>query len=61
MKRNMRHDERLDRAAGQRLLEAARKLPSGTTLDRDELAAEFYARFGQEEQQQPFRGRLRDD
>lgn len=63
MKRNMRHDERLTRESGQRLLDNARKLPSGTQLDRDELAAEFHERFWQDEQQgaPAPRGRVRGD
>lgn len=62
MKRNMRHDPRLERASAQRLLDNARKLPSGTEQDRDELAAEFYERFGQEQQSARLPpGRVLDD
>lgn len=62
LKRNMRHDDRLDRAAATRLLDAARKLPNGSDKDRAELAAEFYERFGQEEQKSPLqKGSVRDD
>ncbi len=62
MKRNMRHDERLDRASAQRLLDNARKLPGGKERDIAELEAEFRERFGDEQQQAPSRpGRFRDE
>jgi hypothetical protein len=54
MKRNMRHDERVDREAGLRLLENAGKLPVGDDTasanrrydDMAELRKEFEERFG---------------
>jgi hypothetical protein len=62
LKRNMRHDNRLDRAAAQRLLDNAMKLETGTQTDRDELRAEFYGRFGQEQQSiHGANGRFSDD
>jgi hypothetical protein len=63
LKRNMRHDDRLDRASAQRLLDKAMTLMTGTQRDRDELRAEFYDRFGQEQQQGVtyVRGQVIDD
>lgn len=52
MKRNMRHDERLTKESAQRLLHAARELPSAKQRPGDlaELNAEFTERFGAEAQ-----------
>ena len=63
LKRNMRHDERLDRAAALRLLNKALELPTGSPRDKDELRAEFYERFGKEQQSSPKlgNGEVRDD
>lgn len=63
MKRNMRHDERIDRDAGMRMLQNARKLPSaskGNFFDMQELEAEFEERFGAPTAEQPQeRGKFR--
>lgn len=54
LKRNMRHDERIDRDAGLRLLTACRKLVESVCKDRwpdfDQLQAEFDERFGQSQE-----------
>lgn len=44
--RNMAYDDRLDKPAAQRLLDACRKLQSATTERADLLALEFNNRFG---------------
>jgi hypothetical protein len=59
MKRNMRHDERIDKEAGQRLLEAARGLPSCTPTNYQELLAEFNERFGEQQERPESRRGLR--
>lgn len=52
LKRNMRHDERLTKESAQRLLHAARELPSAKNRPQDliELNGEFTERFGSEAQ-----------
>lgn len=52
LKRNMRHDERLDAESAGRLLDACRKIPGIPSHDLSEIEAEFAERFGNQLPQQ---------